>query len=60
VSIWYEALETFGGGCHEQTEPFYRIYDLSRDESCIVKIFESEGSFVVEGTTGLITWEVCI
>jgi hypothetical protein len=55
-AAWYEALESLSS--QNQTEPFYRLYDISDNESMIIKIFENEASFVAEGTTGLVTWEV--
>lgn len=54
--LWYEALE-FLSGIEPQTEPFYRLYQLPGNSE-LVKIFENEGAFVAEGTTGLVTWEV--
>lgn len=32
----------------------------SRGKQRMVKIFEHESSFVADGTTGLVTWKVCI
>ncbi len=58
ISAWYEALERLGG-LNPQTEPFYRLYELMEGQPPL-KIFENEGAFVAEGTTGLVTWEVSI
>lgn len=56
-ALWYESLESLSGMEAEQTEPFYRFYELPENFG-MVKIFENERAIVSEGTTGLLTWEV--
>lgn len=59
LALWYEILEVWGKE-GRRTEPFYRWYEVPLKDGSIswVKIYEAEGAFVSEGTTGLVVWEV--